>query len=119
MLVERVRGSRRQRNPRLRLAFVGALMVAMLVALSAVGGLAYAGSAVRSAGGVFTDVFSRSRDKAPAQQPATQLSSSQSQYGKKTTMCHYRDGRPPQTITVSNAAVPFHLARGDTIGPCP
>jgi hypothetical protein len=43
------------------------------------------------------------------------------QYGKKITICHHTGSRknPTQTITVSENAVPAHLAHGDTLGPCP
>jgi hypothetical protein len=43
------------------------------------------------------------------------------QYGKKITICHHTGSKknPTQTITVSENAVPAHLAHGDTLGPCP
>ena len=39
----------------------------------------------------------------------------------QVTLCHIPPGNPdnPQTITVGAAAVPAHLAHGDTLGPCP
>ena len=41
--------------------------------------------------------------------------------GDRVTICHIPPGNPenPQTITVSENAVPAHLAHGDTLGPCP
>jgi hypothetical protein len=46
-------------------------------------------------------------------------SSAQSQY--KVTICHMTgsESNPSNTISVSNAALPAHLAHGDTLGPCP
>jgi hypothetical protein len=43
------------------------------------------------------------------------------QYGKKITICHHTGSKkhPTETITVSENAVPAHLAHGDTLGPCP
>ena len=37
----------------------------------------------------------------------------------KAIICHTRNGLPPITISVSQQAVPAHLAHGDTQGPCP
>lgn len=41
--------------------------------------------------------------------------------GDRVTLCHIPPGNPenPQTITVSENAVPAHLAHGDTLGPYP
>jgi hypothetical protein len=41
-------------------------------------------------------------------------------YGKKVTICHVPPGNPANahTITVSENAVPAHLAHGDYLGPC-
>lgn len=38
----------------------------------------------------------------------------------KVTLCHFPPSNPSnsQTITVSENAVPGHLAHGDTFGPC-
>lgn len=41
-------------------------------------------------------------------------SASESQYGKKVTLCH----KGKKTISVGKAAVPAHLRHGDTVGPC-
>ena len=43
------------------------------------------------------------------------------QYGEKVLICHIPPGNPdhPITISVSQNAVPAHLAHGDTEGPCP
>jgi hypothetical protein len=48
-------------------------------------------------------------------------SSAAYQYGPygKVTICHHADNRQRLTITISEAALPAHLAHGDTIGPCP
>lgn len=39
--------------------------------------------------------------------------------GGKVTLCHKPNGKNPHTITVSESAVPAHLAHGDTLGACP
>jgi hypothetical protein len=38
----------------------------------------------------------------------------------EVTICHIPPDNPdnPRTITISRSALPAHLARGDTIGPC-
>ncbi len=41
--------------------------------------------------------------------------------GVTVTLCHIPPGNPanPQTIEVAQAAVPAHLAHGDSLGACP
>jgi hypothetical protein len=43
------------------------------------------------------------------------------EYGQKVTICHHTASKknPTVTITVSENALPAHLAHGDTLGPCP
>jgi hypothetical protein len=38
--------------------------------------------------------------------------------GEKVLICH-RPSKPPHTLSIASAAVPAHLAHGDTLGPCP
>jgi hypothetical protein len=68
-------------------------------------------SAFGASGGVAHGLMAFASDLVPA-------SASADPYGPygpygKTTLCH--NG---QTITVGDAAVPEHLAQGDTLGPC-
>jgi hypothetical protein len=53
--------------------------------------------------------------------PANAAATGEYEYSKKITICHHTGSNknPTVTITVSENAVPAHLAHGDTLGPCP
>ena len=117
----------------MRLVLVGAVTAVMLVAMSAVGGLAYAGSGVRS---VAKDV------KVVVYAPVTAFNSFVSsdsskkgdsgnqgnqggqgdhghdhEYGHKQHICHH-PGPRQQDLEVDANAVPAHLGHGDYLGGC-
>jgi hypothetical protein len=96
-----------------RLSFAGALTVLMLGTLGAFGGLSYAASGTKSVVNVVK------RAVAPSTPRTVQRSAAQDQYApKKITICHHAGPRKRVTITISENALPAHLAHGDTIGPC-
>jgi hypothetical protein len=111
-LTERVGRRRARGGAGFRVAFAGALTVVMLVALASVGGLSYAASSAKHTWIVtraavvkgHSGKYSRSRALTPAGQ----------QYVvQKAKVCHNGN-----TLELPKAAVPAHLAHGDTMGPC-
>src|SRR4051794_9529084 len=97
--------SRRGATRRLGLAV--ALTAAMLVVAAVMGGVGYAASSVTHAAHAVAVVFKFTPHNVGS------ISAAEAQYGK-VTLCH--NGHE---ITVSQNAVPAHLAQGDTIGKCP
>ena len=95
-----------RRRRRIAVALAAAYAFSMLVAFGQVGAV------VRGAGAV-----------AAALTPVAQANGNgpYGPYGPygKVTICHHADSKRFVTITVSEAAVPAHLAHGDTVGPCP
>ena len=83
----------------------------MLIALAAFGGLGYAASAVQSVAHVASSVVTPSK-------PHVVKTAAASQYGGKTTICHFDGKGRGHTISVSNSAVAGFLARGDHRGAC-
>ena len=107
-------GNRRSRLYSLsRLSFAGALTVLMLGTLGAFGGVGYAASGTKAV----VDVVQRA--VAPSKPQAVDGSAAQDQYVQRVTICHRTSSGRSVTITVSENAVPAHLAHGDTLGPCP
>ena len=107
-MVERVGRERRSAGKRMRLGFAGALTAMIVISLGVFGGLGYAASAVHSVAHVATKIVKPSKPK-----PVKQLSSAGAQYPKKVKVCH-----KGKTITISQSALPAHLAHGDTPGEC-
>jgi hypothetical protein len=92
-----------------RLSFAGAITVLALGTLISFGGLGYAASGTRDA------VKAVKRVVAPTKPTPVVDSAASAQYRqKKVTVCH--NGHE---ITIAEAALPAHLAHGDTLGPCP
>lgn len=139
LLSIRLHELRPARRPSFRVALVGALSATVVIALSAVGSLGYAATAVHSGASLATRVIQPAKPKAhakpnvtrssaaapnmtqsPAAAPnvtepsAAALPSAAAQYGKKVRVCH-----KGKTISVNQNAVPAHLAHGDTLGKCP
>jgi hypothetical protein len=97
-----------------RLSFAGALTVLILGTVGAFGGLGYAASSTTSVVNVVK------RAVAPSKPQLVQRSAAQDQYKpKKVTICHRTGSGKRVTITISENALPAHLAHGDTVGPCP
>jgi len=91
-----------------RLAFASAITVLALGTLASFGGLGYAASGTRTA------VTAVKRVVAPAKPTRVNRSAAQDQYQpQKVTICH-----KGHTITIAQAALPAHLAHGDTVGAC-
>lgn len=96
-----------------RVAFAGGLTVLMLGSLGAFGGLGYAASGTKSVVNVVK------RAVAPSRPTTVQRSAAQDQYApQKVTICHHAGPNKTVTITISESALPAHLAHGDTVGPC-
>jgi hypothetical protein len=97
-----------------RLSFAGALTVLILGTIGAFGGLGYAASSTTNVVNVVK------RAVAPSKPQLVQRSAAQDQYQpKKVTICHRTGSGKRVTITISENALPAHLAHGDTVGPCP
>jgi hypothetical protein len=136
-LADHVLSRRYRASSRLRVVFAGAITTAVVVSLSAFGGLGYAASAAKHAadqaqavvngvshdegqgnkhdegqGNKHDDAQDNNSDEDDS------VSSAQGQYDKKVTICHHTGSGKNVTITISVNALPAHLAHGDTIGPC-
>jgi hypothetical protein len=96
-----------------RLSFAGALTVLILGTVGAFGGLGYAASGTTNVVNVVK------RAVAPSKPQLVQRSAAQDQYQpQKVTICHRTGSGKRVTITISESALPAHLAHGDTVGPC-
>ena len=129
-------------RPALAVGFTGALVAAFALT----GGIGYAASAVQEGTSAVTTLVvgpskadksatSKGTSQANAQSTnstsaanrsgassqGVQTSSARQQYQEKVVICHRPPGNPENahTISVSQNAVPAHLAHGDTLGPCP
>lgn len=130
-----------------QVALAGGLTTLLVLAFAMTGGIGYAASAVKDGTTAVTTlvVGSPKADKADKPQKAqvnsasnasssnastsagnsaargNQQSSARKQYQEKVVICHRPPGNPENahTISVSQNAVPAHLAHGDTLGPCP
>ncbi len=140
MLSDRIEDRpRRRRGVSARVALVGAVSAVMLIAMSAVGGLSYAATAVQGVAAAAEAVVvapvskpghkqsAKSGKKQSAKSANRQAAKSaaadsskpdKKEYGHKTQVCH-KPGKNQETIEVDANAVPAHLAHGDTLGPCP
>ncbi|MES1248212.1 MAG: calcium-binding protein [Actinomycetota bacterium] len=103
------RPSPRSTGLRSRVALAGGLTALLLVVAAAFGGYGYASSALVHSGRVINDAVHLNFS------PHTvgSVSAAADQYSK-VTLCHQG-----HEISVAQAAVPAHLAQGDTIGSCP
>jgi hypothetical protein len=141
MLSDRIEDRpRHRRGASMRLVLVGAVTAVMLVAMSAVGGLAYAGSSVRSVAkdvkvvvvapvAAFNSfVSSDSSKKGDSGNQGNQGNDGHHgddghhghdhEYGHKQHICHH-PGPRQQDLEVDANAVPAHLGHGDILGVCP
>lgn len=101
------------RHAAFRRGFAVAVTVAVFGALASFGGLSYAASGAAHGVKAVKTAVTSSHPRVAKETPAG------NQYAeKKTTICHHAGPRQRVTITVANAALPAHLAHGDTIGPC-
>jgi hypothetical protein len=116
-ITEDISGRPARRRLNLGLAF--ALTAALTVAFALTGGIGYAASAASKGTNAITGLVSAENSaKVKGQQSK---GASAKQYGQKVLICHIPPGNPDNahTISVAQAAVPAHLAHGDTLGPCP
>jgi hypothetical protein len=101
------------RHAALRRGFAVAVTVTVFGALASFGGLSYAASGAAHGVKAVKTAVTSSQPRVAKETPAG------NQYAeKKTTICHHAGPRQRVTITVANAALPAHLAHGDTIGRC-
>lgn len=105
-LLQRIEGTRAQRERSFRLGLAAAVSVAMLIALAAFGGLGYAASSVQHAVRAAVQVVTPTQKQA-SDQP--QLNSAAAQYGKKAVVCVVTPNGKQHTIEISQNAVPNYL----------
>jgi hypothetical protein len=102
-----------KRHGAFRRGLAAAVTVAVFGALASFGGLSYAASGAAHGVKAVKKAVTSSQPRVVKETPAG------NQYAeKKTTICHHAGPRQRVTITVANAALPAHLAHGDTIGRC-
>jgi hypothetical protein len=102
-----------ERHGAFRRGLAAAVTVAVFGALASFGGLSYAASGAAHGVKAVKKAVTSSQPRVVKETPAG------NQYAeKKTTICHHAGPRHRVTITVANAALPAHLAHGDTIGRC-
>jgi hypothetical protein len=148
-LADRLATERVRRGAGWRTAFAVGFTAALVAAFAATGSIGYAANAVKGgtsavttlvAGSSKADKTAKKADKAAtkadnasskqtnasggpsaASSQGVKSSSARNQYQEKVLICHIPPGNPENahTISVAAAAVPAHLAHGDTLGPCP
>jgi hypothetical protein len=102
-----------RRHTGFRRGLAAAVTFAVFGALASFGGLSYAASGAAHGVTAVKSAVTSSKPRIAKETPAG------NQYAeKKTTICHHAGPRHRVTITVANAALPAHLAHGDTVGPC-
>src|SRR5205823_7522568 len=111
-----------------RVALAGALTLALLGAIAAVGGVGYASSTLKAVRAPVRAIQkavspSHSSPRLAIRQLAKANGSGGNQYQGKTTICHNAGNHKYVEITVDNNALPAHRAHGDIIpappGGCP
>jgi hypothetical protein len=146
-LTERLTPEPVRRRSGWSIALAASFTMLLTVALALTGGIGYAAGAAKDGTTAVTSLVSgvsssdnpgksnessgkssessdksgQSSESGPADDASGVASGSGSQGGDKQAVCHIPPGNPdnPQTIVVSESAVPTHLEHGDTLGPCP
>jgi len=137
MLAERLTSESIRRRPVWQTAVAAGFTMVLVLAFALTGGISYAASAVHGGTTAVASLVTgpSSSDKPPkpnkpeqsnngnsatASSSSSESTASSSQADPKVAVCHIPPGNPdnPNTITVSENAVPAHLEHGDTLGPC-
>lgn len=111
-------GRRSRAGTYARVAFVCIVTVLAFGAVASFGGAGHSSSSAVTAAKPSTGKPAAAPTKRPARRVVSGSAADDQYNPKKVTICHKPQSGHSVTITISRAALPAHLAHGDTTGAC-